>query len=131
MMVEFNREEGINWDPAAGGKTLARLLTSPQLGLVGLLEDGSSTIGYFVLTWGFDLEWQGRDAFLTELFIVAERRGHGLGNDALFAIEEVALQCEAHALHLLVRHDNAIAQRLYREAGFTSPPRDFLTKTLG
>lgn len=53
-------------------------------------------------------------------------RGQGLGSDALIAIEEVARRAEARALHLLVRHDNAPAQHLYRSAGFAPPPRDFL-----
>lgn len=130
MMVQFNREESIEWDVVEGEKVLQKLLTSPHLGLVGLLEQKSELIGYFVLTWGFDLEWGGRDAFLTELFLVEQCRGQGLGSDALVAIEEVARRAEARALHLLVRHDNAPAQRLYRSAGFAPPPRDFLTKTL-
>ncbi len=130
MMVQFNHEEAIAWDPVAGERVLSKLLTSPHLGLVGLLEDAAGTIGYFVLTWGFDLEWGGRDAFLTELFLLEARRDQGLGQQALWAIEDVAKQCDARALHLLVRHDNARAQHLYRENGFAPPPRDFLTKTL-
>ena len=130
MMVEFNREEAIAWEPQAGERALAKLLGSPQLGLVGLLEDSQSLFGYFVVTWGFDLEWRGRDAFLTELYVVPERRGQGYGAAALEAVEDVARQSEARALHLLVRRDNAVAQQLYREAGYTAPPRDFLSKPL-
>jgi len=130
MMVEFNREEAIEWDVVAGEKVLQKLLGSPHLGLVGLLEERTDLVGYFVLTWGFDLEWGGRDAFLTELFIVEKFRGQGIGSDALVAIEEVARRAEARALHLLVRHDNAAAQHVYRSAGYAPPPRDFLTKTL-
>lgn len=129
-MIAFNHEESIAWDPVEGEKVLAKLLSSPQIGLVGLLEQATSVVGYFVLTWGFDLEWGGRDAFLTELFIVPEHRGQGIGSDALLAIEAVARRAEARALHLLVRHDNAHAQHIYRAAGYAPPPRDFLTKTL-
>lgn len=68
MMVQFDPRRSIEWDVVEGEKVLHKLLTSPHLGLVGLLEQKSELIGYFVLTWGFNLEWGGRDAFLTELF---------------------------------------------------------------
>ena len=41
------------------------------------------------------------------------------------------LNVGARALHLMVRPDNEAAVRLYRGAGFGSPPRLFMTKTLG
>jgi len=60
-----------------------------------------------VLTWGYDLEWDGCDAFLTELFLVPAARGHGHGSGALVAAEAVAREHGARALHLTVRHENA------------------------
>jgi ribosomal protein S18 acetylase RimI-like enzyme len=94
-----------------------------------LLEDGS-TVGYFVLTWGFDLEWQGRDAFLTELFLTKTARGRGLGREVMRQIETRAKEHGAQALHLMVRHDNTAALRLYLGTGFEEPPRKLLSKSL-
>ena len=48
-----------------------------------LLEAERGLCGYFVLTWGFDLEWNGRDAFLSELFLIPDARGKALGAAAL------------------------------------------------
>lgn len=130
MMVDFNRIEGIAWSREAGGVALAKLLASPELGEVGLLVEGDAVGGYFVLTWGYDLEWAGRDAFLTELYLRPEARGRGLGRPAMALLEGRARAAGARALHLMVREENEPALRLYRGAGFTSPPRVFLTKEL-
>src|SRR5689334_18136038 len=79
MMRDFNALEGIPFEATRIEPALRRLLVAPDLGHVGRIvapEEGR-TIGYFVLTWGFDLEWNGRDAFLTEIYLVAGARGHG------------------------------------------------------
>ena len=87
-------------------------------------------MGYLVLTWGFDLEWSGRDAFLTELYLVASARARGLGRECLAHAERIARAHDAHALHLMVRDENLPARKLYARAGYVSPPRLFLTKEL-
>ena len=108
-----------------------RLLDAPELGLIRHIVEAGEVRGYLVLTWGFDLEWNGRDAFLTELYLLPSTRGRGLGRRALPLIEGLARQHGAHALHLMVRPDNHAALQLYRGAGYSSPPRTFLTKELG
>lgn len=128
MMEAFNRFEGTPWDAQQKESALRTLMGDSNLGLVYLLDGPSGVIGYFVLTWGFDLEWDGRDAFLTELFLVTEARGKKLGGPALAHAEAVSREHGARALHLMVRYDNLPAQRLYARHGFSSPPRLFLTK---
>jgi ribosomal protein S18 acetylase RimI-like enzyme len=129
-MSAFNVLEGIDWSPASGEPALRRLLGDPSLGYVGIAEtDGP--IGYFVVTWGYDLEWDGRDAFLTEIYVQTEHRGRGQGRRLLSAVEAVARAEGARALHLMVRSENLVALRLYESAGYTSPPRVFYTKVLG
>ncbi len=128
MMDDFNRLEAIAWTRATCQPALETLLSSPDLGAVGLVIDGDDVRGYFVVTWGFDLEWSGRDAFLTELYLRPDARAHGLGRAVLPLIEAFAAGHGARALHLMVRPENEAAVRLYRSAGFTSPPRIFLTK---
>jgi ribosomal protein S18 acetylase RimI-like enzyme len=130
MMADFNRFEGIPWSPVTGEAPLRRLLSDPSLGVVGLAEATGAVCGYFVLTWGYDLEWNGRDAFLTELWLTEAARGHGHGQALLEAAEDTARSHGAKALHLMVRHENTRALALYRRAGYASPPRDFLSKVL-
>jgi len=130
MMADYNALEGIAWSRERAVPALERLLHSTELGFVGLICEGARTRGYFALTWGFDLEWSGRDAFLTELYLLPDARGQGLGTQALPLIEATARAHGARALHLMVRPENETARRLYARAGFESPPRLFLSKPL-
>src|SRR5687767_7823553 len=77
LMEEFNRGENIEMNRNRTSSGLARLIADESLGRVLIVDDGT-VIGYAVLTWGFDLEFGGRDAFLTEIFVAAQTRRHGL-----------------------------------------------------
>jgi len=131
MMVDFNRLEGIAWTFERGEGALRSLLGSSELGFVGLAEVDQVQCGYFVLTFGFDLEWNGRDAFLTEFYLRAEARGRGLGRLLLEVAEATAKSRGARALHLMVRPENAPALALYLKLGFQEPSRRLLSKPLG
>jgi aminoglycoside 6'-N-acetyltransferase len=129
-MVAFNREEGIDWDPARGEAPLRRLLADPSLGRVVVVKDGGERVGYAVVTYGYDLEFGGRDAFLTELWIDAGARGRGLARRVL---DDIVADLRAKgfgALHLQVRAENAEARRLYAAAGFDGTTRVFLSKRI-
>lgn len=131
MMEPFNVFEHIPWTRAAAEAPLRTLLSDSSLGVVGIVESSEAKpLGYFVITWNYDLEWNGRDAFLTELFVVPEARGCGLGRKALEHAETFARKHGAHALHLVVRPENERAHDLYLRAGFVHPGRVLLTKAL-
>lgn len=130
MMEAFYREERIGWHPSGMESAAARLLADPSLGRVVVLEHDGEIHGYAVLTWGYDLEFGGRDAFLTEIYVRRDRRGSGWGRRLLQEIETMAQTSGAGAIHLEVRPDNAPAVALYREAGFATTGRTFLSKRL-
>ena len=129
-MVAFNREEGIAWSPDAGAPALLRLLQSADLGFVGIAEEDGACVGYFVVCFSFDLEWSGRDAFLTELFVDASHRGRGLGRALLQEAAALAKAQNVVALHLAVRPDNARALQVYRAVGFADSGRVLYSKPL-
>lgn len=130
MMAEFNHHEEIAWERASAEAPLRRLLGAPELGVIAMLEHEGACVGYGVLTWSFDLEWAGRDAFLTEFFLKPEARGRGLAAPAMNSLLALARQHGVAALHLVVRHENAPALRVYERAGFVSPGRLLLTRRL-
>src|SRR5262245_2992358 len=105
MMEAFNAFERIPWTRAAGTEPLRTLLSDVSLGIVGFVEERAKPVGYFIVTWNYDLEWNGRDGFLTELFLIPEARGRGVGKRALTEAERFAVAHGAHALHLMVRID--------------------------
>lgn len=127
MMVAFNEFEKIKWDAKLGEAPLRKLLRSPELGRV-LLFVTEEPVGYAVVTFGFDLEYDGRDAFLTEIYLVPGVQGLGLGGQAMELLLRDTRSQGAGALHLQVRPDNQHALSLYRAAGFTGTTRLFFSK---
>jgi ribosomal protein S18 acetylase RimI-like enzyme len=129
MMAEFNDGEGIKFADVEFAPRLEKLLRSPELGAALVFEMGA-VIGYAIVTWGFDLEYGGRDSYLTELWIDPAHRGKGHGKAALSLVEDFARQHGAGALHLAVRADNLAATRLYERNGYTDWPRRVMSKLL-
>ncbi len=130
MMTDFNRLEAIEWTFERGEAALRQLLATSELGYVGLALVEEALCGYFVLTFGYDLEWNGRDAFLTELYLVETARGCGYGRRLLAEAEAQAQARGARALHLVVRPENTPALGLYLGTGFRETERRLLTKPL-
>jgi ribosomal protein S18 acetylase RimI-like enzyme len=130
MMDAFNAGEMIDVEPGALRRALEQLLVDETLGRVWLIQLGTETVGYAVLTFGYDLEFAGRDAFITELFLCPPARGRGIARVALARIETASLELGVHAIHLMVRPENRPAVALYASAGYAAPPRTFLSKVL-
>ncbi len=130
MMREFNEHEGIRFDERAVRDALGLLLADASLGRVWFIGAGAETLGYLVLTFGFSLEFRGRDAFIDELFVRDEFRGRGLGASAIRFAEGVRRERGVRALHLEVERANTGAQSVYRKAGFKDHDRYLLTKWL-
>jgi len=79
--------------------------------------------------FGYDLEFAGRDAWLTELWIDEHARNSGAGAAALALLDAELRPLGVRALHLQVRPENP-AVRLHARAGFAKSPRVILTRRL-
>lgn len=128
LLREFYAYDHIAFDETEARRALAQLLDDPRLGRVYLIRVGDELAGYLVLTFGFSLEFKGRDAFVDELFLRAEFRGRGIGTRALRVAEETCRAENVRALHLEVERANTGAQEVYRRAGFRDHDRYLLTK---
>ncbi len=109
--------------------TLA-LLASPILGNIWLIRLPEEVIGYLVLTFGFSLEFGGRDALLDELFIAEPHRNNGFGKQALQFAADYCRKAAIHALHLEVLTGNDKAAAIYSRFGFEQDDRRLMTKWL-
>jgi GNAT superfamily N-acetyltransferase len=130
LMVAFNAFEHIEWDPIASRPALELLLATEDVGVVFVAEDDGALGGYAIVTWSFDLEFGGRDAGLTDLFVSPSHRRHGVGRALIDAIAETAVARGASALHLLVDPTNAPAKALYARSGFARNHREPMTRRL-
>jgi ribosomal protein S18 acetylase RimI-like enzyme len=130
MMRGLYEHERIGFDETAARRALVELLEDDSRGLAHLILLGGGVAGYLVLTFGFSLEFGGRDAFVDELFVREEFRGRGAGKAALRFAGEVCRARGIRALHLEVERANEGAQGLYRRAGFVDHDRYLLTKWL-
>jgi ribosomal protein S18 acetylase RimI-like enzyme len=130
LTAAFNRTEGIVWNPETMGAALRRLLREGDLGLILVARERASqaVVGYIMGTFGYDLEFAGPDAFITELFVEPLFRKRGLGRALLDAIIAQLRMSGANAVHLMVRPDNKGARCLYASRGFRVAPRLMMTK---
>jgi ribosomal protein S18 acetylase RimI-like enzyme len=125
----LNAHEGIAIDPAILEAALARLLREPSLGGAWLIEQDRAVVGYAIVTFGYDLEFNGRDAYLTEIWVDPPARGVGAGAAALQLLAPELRARGVNALHLQVRPENP-AIRLYQRSGFVASPRVVMTHRL-
>jgi ribosomal protein S18 acetylase RimI-like enzyme len=121
--------EGIEISDAALESALRQLLADASLGVVWMIERDGVACGYALVCFSFDLEFGGREGWLTELFIDDEARGSGAGSFALAALETELRARGVRAYHLQVREENP-AVRLYERAGFKKVPRMIMSRRL-
>jgi len=130
FMADFYAHDGLVFEPARARDALEGLLAEPAFGGVWLIRDAGETVGYVVLCLGYSLEYQGRDAFVDEIFIADAHRGKGLGGRALEFLEAQCRALGVKALHLEVERRNVAAYEFYRKAGFEQHDRHLLTRRL-
>ena len=124
----FYQHERLAFDEAKARAAFKLLLDNAQLGRVWLILADGAPVGYFVLTFGFSIEYGGRDAILDEIYIDERHRSRGLGTRALRLAEEACRESGVGALHLEVERWNTSAQAFYRAHEFIDHDRYFMTK---
>jgi ribosomal protein S18 acetylase RimI-like enzyme len=124
--------EAIAFRAEAMGAALLRLLSDPALGFVLVVRERPTRaiVGYGVATFGFDVEFAGPDAFITDLYVEPRARRRGIGQALLDALTQGVRERGAKAAHLMVRPENERAQALYEARGFKVVPRTVMTKLL-
>lgn len=132
LVAAFHVEEGVGSDEAGRRESLARLLSEPQIGGIWIAARGDADpVAYVALAFGFAIEFEGRDAFVDEVYVTPDSRGAGLGARLLKAAQEAAIGLGLKALHLEVHQDNEKAARLYDRLGFARRPYRLMSMRLG
>jgi ribosomal protein S18 acetylase RimI-like enzyme len=118
LLHAFNAEFG-DPTPEAGviAERAAPLISS---GEVVVLFAGDGPDGFAELRFRPSLYTGALDAYLEELYVVPERRGHGLGRKLLEAATDEARARGAARIDLNTSVDDVAARALYESAGFTN-----------
>jgi diamine N-acetyltransferase len=69
LMRQFYAIDQYPFDELSAGTALTDMVRDSSLGRVWLLYNKDKAVGYLVITFGYSLEYHGRDAFIDELFI--------------------------------------------------------------
>jgi diamine N-acetyltransferase len=133
-VLEFIREyyqfDEIEFDDNDIRRGLEPLLTDPNLGRIYFIEHAGKIAGYLSLTFGYDVEFGGRQAAVTDMYLRSEFRRIGLGTAALIALEKASLALGVTALELQAERDNLEARAFYAKLGFYSHDRIPMSKRL-
>jgi GNAT superfamily N-acetyltransferase len=128
MMQEYYRFDGHAFDRQKAQIALVNFLRDPAFGRAWLICDQETPVGYVVLTFGYSLEYLGRDAFLDEFYLRESHRGRGWGRRALQFVEEQARTFEIRSIHLEVVRENTHAKEFYRRAGYADHRHSLMSK---
>jgi GNAT superfamily N-acetyltransferase len=128
FIQEFYEYDQHPFDDYTVRSALLKLLSDEPLGRVWLIQDTNEAIGYIVLTFGYSLEYRGRDAFIDEFYIRESHRRQGVGRKTIQFVEEVCPSLGIQALHIEVERNNTAAQRFYRKVEFEDQDSYLMTK---
>ena len=118
MMQEYYAFDGHPFDRQRAGIALLTFLRNASFGRAWLICEQETPVGYVVLTFGYSLEFLGRDAFLDEFYLRKSHRGRGWGRHMLEFVEEQARKFEIRSIHLEVVRENTHAREFYRRSGY-------------
>jgi GNAT superfamily N-acetyltransferase len=130
FVEQYYAFDGIAFEREVVRRAALELQQTPAFGAAWLIADGDRFVGHFVLALGFDFEFGGRQATVTELFVEPAARGRGVGRATLAFVETTLLGLGIHALELQVERDNHEALAFYERLGLERHDRIPMSKRL-
>jgi ribosomal protein S18 acetylase RimI-like enzyme len=118
MMEDFYAIDGYPINPEVTNELFHQFINNEQLGKCWLIHYNNEIVGYIIVTFIFSFEFQGRIAFLDELYINSNFRGKGIGKKSVDFIISQIPKFSLKLLYLEVEKHNLNAQKLYLACGF-------------
>lgn len=131
LMKAFYETEALQFDEATAQDAVVGLIRESAFGTVLVAEAEDALVGYLALTFGYSLEYGGRDAFIDEVYVDRSHRRAGVGRQLLDRALEICAAEQVRALHLEVEEGNLPARALYGRGGFEEHERILMTQRLG
>lgn len=129
MMQNFYAIDNYPIDPKTTKKLFQTFIADKNLGQCWLITTDEITVGYVILTYVFSFEYQGKIAFLDELFLNEKARGKGIGKAALQFVHEQALQHNLKIVYLEIESHNETAKKLYSSNDYVLHNRQIMKRT--
>ncbi len=118
LLHDFNQEyDEPSPPPPVLAERMAPMIETGQV-VVLLARDEDQPVGVAVLRLAPSLWSEGQEAYLAELYVVPDRRGHGFGRELITEAMEAARDRGADYAFLITSEEDQLAQRLYEAAGF-------------
>src|SRR5512138_4040079 len=126
LMREFYAESDYPLNTARARAAFVPILEPGSLGQVWMAGVDGQVAGHVVLTFGYSMEYGGRNACIDDLFVRPAFRNRGVGKALL---RRARAACEAlgiRAICLEVARANGPAQTVYRAVGFRGTEQELL-----
>ncbi len=130
LMENYYSYEDLAFKKNDSRKALIDLLSNDDYGFVDLVIINNDVVGYICVTFGFSLEYFGRDCIIDEIYIVPESRRKGIGSHVLKQLEKQLIDKGVKAIHLEVFSKNKQAYHFFLKNGFVVHESSFLSKIL-
>jgi len=118
MMQEFYAIDNYPINIEVSKALLQEFISNENLGQSWLILSDTEIVGYIILTFIFSFEYQGKIAFLDELYLTKKMRGKGLGTKTLEFIQSESQKLSLRLIYLEVEQHNEKAQKLYLASRF-------------
>ncbi|MBA4153012.1 MAG: N-acetyltransferase [Flavobacterium sp.] len=125
-MEEFYRIDNYPFDSKISEELFNQFLADENLGKAWLILHKNEIVGYVILTYVFSFEYQGKIAFLDELYIRENARGKGIGKETIAFIQQEAPKLSLKIIYLEVESHNDAAQKLYIAKDFAIHKRKIM-----
>lgn len=130
MMEEFYTIDNYPFEIETSKKLFHQFIEDENLGKAWLILNENEIVGYVILTFVFSFEYQGKIAFLDELYIKNTAQGKGFGKQTLNFIREEAHKLSLKIIYLEVEPHNLPAQKLYIANDFEEHKRKLFKHTV-
>ncbi|MGA9379416.1 MAG: GNAT family N-acetyltransferase [Phormidium sp.] len=127
LTKEFYQIEHLTYNVEVLNKCFDEIFTNENLATIWIICADREPAGYLVLTFGYSLEFHGRDALIDEFYIRETYRSQGIGKQTLEFVKTTCQTLGIKAVHLVVDHQNHRAKTIYQKAGFTEHERYIMT----
>ena len=123
MMRDFYAIDNYPIDLEISKKLFQQFVANESLGKAWIIYNDNEIVGYVILTFIFSFEFQGRIAFLDELYLSENARGKGIGKQTINFIKAEIHKLSLKLVLLEVEPHNINAQKLYISNDFEMHPR--------